>query len=292
MLPQTFPATAIDAQFRTPLGPTGPDQTADVIQSILMTNEPSIDEHAAIMSEMAAKTAKRFFRGTLGVEFKQDESPVTQADRAVEADIRRYLKIHFPDHGIFGEEQGREDGNSDRLWVIDPIDGTRSFLSGNPLFGFLLAHLAAGRTELGIIGMPALNETFIGVRDKGATLNGTPIRTSRTASMDDAILYINEAEKIYRDHPEVFDRLLQTGQTRRFAYDCYPHALVAAGHVDAVIDYDLQPYDFLSVSAVIEAAGGIMSDWKGQPLSLASDGAVISAANPSLHAELLSTLAG
>ena len=257
-----------------------------------MTATHAIADHAENICGLASKTAMHYFRGALGVEFKADESPVTQADKAVETEIRRYIKQHFPDHGILGEEHGREDGKDGRLWVIDPIDGTRSFLSGHPLFGFLLAHMVDGTPEFGAICMPALNETFLGLKGIGATLNGQPIRTSQKRALADAILYINEGEKIYRDHPLVFNRLLQAGQTRRFAYDCYPHALLAAGHVDAVIDYDLQPYDFLAVSAVVEAAGGVMTDWQGNPLTLNSGGAVVSAANRVLHVEILKTISG
>lgn len=250
----------------------------------------SIENHAKSISAIASDAAMRYFRGRLGVEFKQDESPVTQADKGVEAEVRAYLTQHFPDHGVFGEEEGKQDGDGRHMWVVDPIDGTRSFLSGHPLFGFLLAHLVDGKPKLGVVGMPALNETFVGMVETGATLNGQPIHVSGQIALDRSILYVNEGDKIYRDHPGLFGRLMQSGQTRRFAYDCYPHALLAAGHVDAVVDYDLQPYDFLALSPLIEAAGGVMTDWQGQPLSLASDGAVISAATPELHAQLLTLL--
>jgi len=252
----------------------------------------TLEAHARKISEIASETAMQFFRGALGIDFKADESPVTQADKAVEAAVRAYLADHFPDHGIFGEEEGTEIGDGRHMWVIDPIDGTRSFLSGHPLFGFLLAHLVDGQVRLGLIGMPALNETFIGVQDRGAVMNDQPIHVSDQVHLDQAVLYVNEGDKIQRDHPAVFNRLMQTGQTRRFAYDCYPHALLAAGHVDAVVDYGLQAYDFLSVSAVIHAAGGIMTDWQGRALTLDSDGAVVSAATPELHAALLNTLNG
>ncbi len=255
-----------------------------------MLDAMALEDHAKAISDIASQAAMRYFRGTLGVEFKQDESPVTQADRGVEAEVRAYLRRHFPDHGIFGEEHGKEDGDGRHLWVIDPIDGTRSFLSGHPLFGFLLAHLVDGQPQLGIVGMPAMNETFVGARDSGATLNDRAIQTSDVTRLDQAILYVNEGDKIYRDQPLVFDRLMRAGQTRRFAYDCYPHALLAAGHVDAVVDYELQPYDYLALCPLIEAAGGVMTDWKGQALTMQSDVAVVSAATPELHAELLSLL--
>lgn len=252
-----------------------------------MTDLTQLSTHALAMAEIAARTAMSHFRGALGIEFKADESPVTQADKAVEADLRAYLGAIFPDHGIFGEEEGIDTKGSDHLWVIDPIDGTRSFLSGHPLFGFLLAYLNKGQPEIGVIGMPTLGEVLIGLRGQGARLNGDPVSCSGQTDLAQAVLYINEGEKIYRDHPQVFDRLTHTGQTRRMGYDCYPHALVAMGHVDAVVDYDLQPYDFLAVSAVIEAAGGIMTDWSGAPLTLDSDGRVITAATPELHAQMI-----
>lgn len=246
---------------------------------------------ASEMADIAARAAMGYFRGQLGTEFKADESPVTQADRGVETLIRAYLAEHFPDHGIFGEEHGFEGADREDIWIIDPIDGTRSFLSGHPLFGFLLGHLVAGVPQIGIIGMPALGEVFAGVQGQGATLNGQPIKVSGQTRLDHSILYVNEGDKIYRDHPALFAQLMQSGQTRRFAYDCYPHALLAAGHVDAVIDYDLQPYDYLPVSVVVEEAGGVMTDWEGRPLTMHSDGRVIAAATPDLHAQLLELVA-
>ena len=244
-------------------------------------------DHATNLAEIAAKEALRFFRGRLGIEFKADESPVTQADRSVETAVREYLARHFPQDGIFGEEHGFQGENRDRVWIVDPIDGTRSFLSGHPLFGFLLGYLDKGVPTLGVIGMPALGETLVGVPGQGATMNGAPISTSDVTRLSKAVFFVNEGDKIYRDEPSLFDRLMNAGQTRRMGYDCYPHALLAMGHVDAVIDYDLQPYDYLPVSAVIEAAGGVVTDWDGQRLTLDSDGRVISAATPELHRDLL-----
>ncbi|KPN63866.1 histidinol-phosphatase, inositol monophosphatase family [Aliiroseovarius crassostreae] len=257
-----------------------------------MTELSHLAKHAEAMAQIAARSSLSYFRGALGVEFKADESPVTQADKAVEAELRAYLAAIFPDHGIFGEEEGMSQTDSAHLWVIDPIDGTRSFLSGHPLYGFLLAHLIDGTPEIGVIGMPVLEEVLIGQRGQGARLNGRPVQTSNQTDLAQGILYINEGEKIFRDHPALFDRLTRTGQTRRMAYDCYPHALLAMGHVNAVVDYDLQPYDFLALSVVIEAAGGVMTDWSGAPLGLHSDGRVVSAATPELHEQLLQVVNG
>ncbi|WP_120500069.1 inositol monophosphatase family protein [Roseovarius sp. EL26] len=247
----------------------------------------TLADHAARIADIAGDAARGYFRGRLGVEFKTDESPVTQADKGVEDKVREYIKEHFPDHGIFGEEHGIEGENSRQMWVIDPIDGTRSFLSGHPLFGFLLCHLMDGLPQIGVIGMPALNEVLIGEKGQGTTLNGSLVRSSAQTELSKAILFVNEGEKLHRDYPEMFDQLINAAQTMRFSYDCYPHALLAMGHVDAVVDYDLQPYDYLAVSVVVEEAGGIVTDWAGRPLTLQSDGRIVSAATPQLHAQLL-----
>ncbi len=248
--------------------------------------------HAEVIAEKAAEIARGYFRGQLHVELKPDESPVTQADKAVEEMVRDYLAEHFAGHGVLGEEHGATSSDSRYLWVVDPIDGTRSFLTGHPLFGFLLALLDDGVPVLGVIGAPVLRETLIGIPGQGATLNGSAIRVSGQTRLDAARLFVNEGEKIHRDHPVIFERLMGCGQTRRLSYDCYPHALVAMGHADAVVDYDLQPYDYMALSAVVQAAGGQITDWQGNPLTLASDGRVVSAASPELHRDLLDLLNG
>ncbi|EET46686.1 inositol monophosphatase family protein [Thalassobium sp. R2A62] len=239
---------------------------------------------------LAAELARTFFRKPVEISFKQDQSPVTFADQSIEKQIRAAILEKHPDHSILGEEFGTEGATQDHLWVIDPIDGTRSFLSGNPLFGFLLSYLEARDPQLGIIGMPALGETYCGVKGAAATCNGAEIHVSSQTNLEEAVLYVNEGEKIYDAHPAVFAKLMRSGQTRRFAYDCYPHALLAAGHVDAVVDYDLKPYDFLALGPVVEGAGGIMTTWAGQKPDLTYEGPIISAATPQLHAQLVDLL--
>jgi histidinol phosphatase-like enzyme (inositol monophosphatase family) len=259
-----------------------------------MIQEPEFTENliatALSIVRQASVTSRGFFRAAVGVEFKADESPVTIADKTVEAEIRSALEAAFPGDGILGEEHGVQGDMSGAMWVVDPIDGTRSFISGNPLFGMLLGLVRGGVPVLGIVGMPALEEVYCGVPGQGAQLNGAKITTSDKTRLSGAILYINEGDKIFRDHAQVFERLCAAGQTRRMAYDCYPHALLAAGHVDVVVDYDLKPFDFLPVTALVQAAGGVMTDWQGGALDFNSDGRVVSAATPQLHAQILALL--
>lgn len=257
-----------------------------------MTARDARMEDALDIARAAAAAAMRFFRGKLGVEFKADESPVTQADRGVEAEVRRLIADRFPGHGIFGEEHGIEGADAHALWVIDPIDGTRSFISGHPLFGFLLAHQVGGETKLAAVGMPALNEVFTAEEGRGAFKGADRLAVSGRTGFDGATIYINEGEKIWRAHPEVFSRLMNAGQTRRFSYDCYPYALLAMGHVDLVVDFDLQPYDYLTVSLLVAEAGGVMTDWQGRRLHMGENVATVAAATPELHKAALALLSG
>lgn len=238
------------------------------------------------ITQSVSKVAMSHFRDIGDFTTKTDDSPVTIADKETEQSIREELAAAFPEDAIFGEEFGQS-GQSKNMWIVDPIDGTRSFITGLPLFGMLLGHLDSGSAQLGVIQMPALNETYAGAVGLGATCNGKRISVSPCAQLANARIFINEADKLASSETAVFARLIQAGELRRMSADCYPHALVARGLADAVVDYDLQPYDYLPVSSVVEAAGGVMTDWQGKTLSMSSDGRTITAATPALHAQLL-----
>lgn len=244
------------------------------------------------IAEEASALPMAHFRRPIGIDLKGDESPVTIADRETEAAIRRALAETFPDDGIFGEEFGQERLDADNVWIIDPIDGTRSFITGNPLFGLLMGRIERGQPAIGIVRMPALGETFAGAAGRGATLNGRPIRARGTERLSEAMVWVNEAERQMADDPARFARLCRIGHTRRMGYDCYPHAMVAAGQIDAVIDMGLEPYDYMPLIALVEAAGGLIRDWQGRPLDLHSDGRVVTAATPALLDQVLEVLAG
>lgn len=243
------------------------------------------------ISAAAAHVPMRYFRSDIAVDDKPDESPVTIADRETETHLRAAIEARFPAHGIFGEEFGRVRPDSDTQWILDPIDGTKSFISGNPLFGMLVAVLRGGVAEAGVIRMPALNEWFGGARGGQATWNGRPIRCRPAPPLSEAWIYINEAERMIGPEPERLARLVKAGRFLRFANDCYAFGLLAAGHIDVVVDIDLKPYDYMPAVPVIEAAGGVITDWSGRKLGLDSDGTVIAAGSARLHAELVELLA-
>ena len=254
------------------------------------TSPQELLQAAIEISGAAAPIPMRYFRRGVAVDDKADESPVTVADRETEEHIRAALSERFPAHGVFGEEFGRKAAQSAHTWIIDPIDGTKSFISGSPLFGMLLGVVRDGSPEAGVIRMPALGECFAGARGVPATLNGNPMRCRATAGLSEARIFLNEANLLMAEEPERFARLMSAGKLRRFANDCYSFALLALGQIDAVVDYGLQPYDYLPVAPVVEAAGGVITDWAGRPLGLDSDGTVVAAGSPAVHQELLQLL--
>lgn len=248
-----------------------------------------LDAAAAIAAQSTGLTMKHF-RSAVDVHNKADSSPVTAADRATEAAIRQAISDRFPSHGITGEEHGSAGLDREYVWVIDPIDGTKSFISGVPLFGTLIGVLWHGRPVVGVIHMPGLKETFAGSAELGSSFNGAPIRCRTGVAPEDAFLCYNELHKLVRHEPDKAARLLATGRYQRPTMDCYPYAQLAAGWVDGVIDYDLDPYDYLPLVGVVEGAGGIITDWSGAPLNHQSNGTVAAAASPEIHSALLSAL--
>lgn len=262
----------------------------DITQNTLNISITEILNDCEKWAKTASLLVKKFYRKEYTTSFKEDASPVTIADQTIEKKLKADILKKYPNVGIFGEESGVDGTLDGDLWVIDPIDGTRYFISGHPLFGMLLAYVRNGVVKAGTICMPILNEIYTGGEDNPAKCNGEFIRVSSQRNLEDAVIYINEGEKLFTNHPTKVKTLLKTGKTRRFGYDCYSHVLLASGFVDVVIDYDLKPYDFLAVSAVVEAAGGIVSDWQGKKLTLSSDGAIISAATPELHDKILRLL--
>jgi len=247
---------------------------------------------AIAMAKAATPVAMSYFRKALSFETKADDSPVTRADRAVEEKLRSLIGAGFPDDGIFGEEFGHAEGTGGGLWIIDPIDGTRSFISGHPLFGMLIGRMIEERMQASVVCLPAASEIYSAARGDGAFFGTKRISTSGRQTLREAMLYINEGEKIWRGWPEIHDRLMASGRERRYSYDCAPYALLASGHIDAVVDCDLEPYDYLPVSLLVEEAGGKITDWEGNPLGMGSDVRVAAAATPELHAELIGVLKG
>lgn len=244
------------------------------------------------LADIAGPLARTHFRTALGVDWKADKSPVTLADRRIERALREAIVERFPDHGILGEEEAALGADRRVVWVVDPIDGTKSFVCGMPLFGTLIAALVDGRPVAGVIEMPMLGERWLGIANAATRFAGAVCRTSATARLEDARLLATAPDMFDAAEQAAFAALCEGTGLRRYGGDCYAYGLLASGHVDLVVEASLKPYDFMALVPVVEGAGGVITDWTGAPLSLHSGGRVVAAANPALHAAALKILRG
>lgn len=258
--------------------------------STTSTETEMLAQFADGLADVTDAMAMTWFRKPLDVERKADLSPVTQADRAIEAAMRDRIAREFPTHGILGEEHASARLDAAHVWVLDPIDGTKSFVSGMPTFGTLIACLSDGKPELGVISIPPTGERWVGVRGEPSKLNGEPCHTSGRTRLADATLYTTTPDTFDAAGRERFETLSEKVGMRRFGGDCYAYGLLASGHVDLVFEMNLHPYDFMALVPVIEGAGGVITDWNGEALGLQSKGHVIAAASATLHAAALAAL--
>jgi len=247
---------------------------------------------AETLADAAGEIIRGYFRKKIGVQQKSDLTPVTIADRAAEKVMRRLIAIAFPKDGIIGEEFGAHNAEAEYVWVLDPIDGTKSFISGVPLFGTLIALTHRGKPVLGVIDQPIQGERWLGAAGRRATFNGAAIKTRPCASLKDATLYATAPEMFAKGNAAAFQRLRARVKLARFGADCYAYGLLASGFIDLVVEADLKPYDYCALLPIIEGAGGIASDWQGRKLTLASDGRVLIAGDPRVHEQALALLAG
>lgn len=247
-------------------------------------------EFAVALADVARPLACEYFRMPLDVEAKADSSPVTRADREIETLLRRLILERYPEHGIFGEEHAPVNLQSEHVWVLDPIDGTKSYISGMPTFGTLIAFLKDKRPQIGVIDMPALNERWVGRQGHQTTFNGERCTTRSGRRLAQAVVYSTSPDIFSAEDLPRYERMSREAGMRRYGGDCYSHGLLASGWIDGVVEAGLQPYDYLALCPVIEGAGGVITDWCGGPLGFESDGRVLAAATPELHAEMLAKL--
>ena len=228
-------------------------------------------ERAADLLEFAVEVAWRAGRSTLAhyqaglaVETKPDASPVTAADKAAEQLVRELIESRFPYDGIIGEEFGTVRGDAARRWIVDPIDGTRTFVRGVPFFGCLLALEEHGEPVIGVMYFPALEETVYAARGEGAWWNGRRALVSDVTSLDDALLLTTDIASIERQgFGAGFERLRRRAGMLRTWGDCYGHALVATGRAEIMLDPVMSVWDAAALKPIVDEAGGVFTSWTG-----------------------------
>ncbi len=247
---------------------------------------------AGRLADLAGEVIRRYYRTPIAVESKGDASPVTIADREAEQAMRELIRATYPEHGVEGEEFGAERTDAPLIWHLDPIDGTKSFITGRPLFGTLVGLSEAGRPRLGVIDQCILGERWQGVAGGGASWNGRPIRVRACPRLAQAMLYATTPLMFAAGAERAaFERVQEAVRYPLFGGDCYAYGLLAMGFADLIVEADLDPHDFMALVPVIEAAGGVMTDWQGRSLSPASDGRIVAAGDPRVHAAALALLA-
>lgn len=245
------------------------------------------------LADAARAAILPYYRTESGRQRKADRSPVTLADRAAEEAMRRLIKSEFPRDTIQGEEFGIEEGNSGRVWVLDPIDGTTAFLAGRPIFGTLIALVADGWPVLGVIDQAVLAERWLGVTGQPTLLNGQSVRTRPCGSLIEAAI-ATTGPHYFDDHDgEHFMGLAAKTDHKRMVMggDCYNYAMLASGHIDVVCEANLKLHDFAALVPVVEGAGGVMCDWNGDPLHAGSDGHVLALGDPARVEDVVEALA-
>uniref|UniRef100_A0A7S3NKX9 Histidinol-phosphatase n=1 Tax=Aureoumbra lagunensis TaxID=44058 RepID=A0A7S3NKX9_9STRA len=264
--------------------------------------------------EASGQVILKYWRKPFEIEDKthadnraESSSPVTIADREAEATIRRLIAAKYPNHGVIGEEFGPSPcidfgekttmETAEWQWVLDPIDGTKSFMTGKPVFGTLVALCYRGEPLLGVIDQPISKERWIGVIGHGTTLNGIPCKAfsdTNPTLLADALAYATTPDMFAPGvEAAAFDRLRTAVKRMLFGCDCYAYALLASNFGPSIVcEADLQTYDYLALVPVVSAAGGIISDWNGNPLSLhqTGQGRVLAASTPKLHQQALAIL--
>lgn len=243
------------------------------------------------LADAAGAVIRKYYRASLAVESKPDASPVTVADREAEQVLRETIRATYPDHGIDGEEFAGERLDAKFVWHLDPIDGTKSFVVGRPMFGTLIALAQAGRPILGVIDQCILGERWLGGAGRSSTWNGQSIRVRSCATLRDAVLAVTSPQMFSAAERAAIARLEGAVRFPVYGGDCYGYGLLAMGLIDLIVEADLDVHDFMALVPVIEGAGGIVTDWQGAPLGRGSDGRVIAAGDSRVHAEAMELLA-
>ncbi len=289
--------------------------------------DQKIIDFAHHLADLSAEITKKYFRLPNGESTKEDDSPVTKADREIEEVLRREIVKNFPTHGIIGEEFGNHNEEAEHVWILDPIDGTSSFIIGRPIFGTLIALAFRGKSILGLMNQPITGERWVGIDkspfskkiidlsigvprnagrdscreknknfDSGSWLNGQKIATRKNCrELADAVMCSSSSFYFQNGDEKILQKISSLTKYQKlggiiYGGDCYSYASLASGLVDIVIDPGLKIYDFAALIPIIEMAGGVVSDWEGKDLQLKSGVKMLASANETLHKKALEAI--
>ena len=239
------------------------------------------------LADEAGIISMDYWRTSLDVENKSHQNPVTIADKKTELKLRSMIEKEYPDHGILGEEFESINPEAEFIWVIDPIDGTRSFIAGHKDFGTLIALLHNNLPIVGIINCPIHQERWVGVNGRKTTMNNLEVNTSKITSLNQGY-FCTSGLYLEDDHfKKSCDKIINKTKYYRLGGDCYMYGMVASGLIDIVLEDTLKTHDYMALIPVIEGAGGVVTDKYGSPVNIKSDGSIVASANKILHKEII-----
>ena len=225
----------------------------------------------------------------LKIDFKSDKSPVTKIDMKIEKELRSMIIKKYPSHDIYGEEYQNKSNNSPFIWVIDPIDGTKNFINGNGNFGTLISLCIDRSPVIGIINCPDIKKTWIGIKDNGAYCNGKKIKKSQNNLNLSKLYFSTSGMTAFKSNNKnkKYNALIKKTKYATFGGDCVQYGLLAEKRIPLVVESFLKPYDYIPLVNIVEESGGIISDWKGNPLNFQSNGDVVASISKKAHQQFL-----
>ena len=251
-------------------------------------------EFAHSLADAAGEIVRAAARTRRVVHRKADASPVTEIDREVETRLRHMIAARFPDHGIIGEEFGDDRAGAEHVWVVDPIDGTKAFLAAMPVFGTLIGLARGGRPVLGIVEQPVTRERWVGIDGGGTWYNGEQVHVGACEQLRDALVCTTSAEYYEGEDADALRRVVAGSRWMVYGGNCYAFAQVASGFVDLALEAKVAVHDYCALVPIVENAGGNMTGWRGEPLTLRPPrgGRILASVSRSLHEAAMACLAG
>ena len=255
-------------------------------------NTDELVAFAEFLADEARTILRQADTSPVEVQYKADASPVTDLDRRIEAHMRHLIDERYPDHGILGEEHGSRDLDAEWVWVLDPIDGTAPFIAGIPVYGTLIGIARRGRPFIGVIDHPATDDRWVGMSGAFARHNGKTVRARHCGRLEDAFVTNSNPDFLDADEMSVFTTLKSRVRYVQYGASCYAYAMLASGRTDIGLDAKFDPFDVFAPAAVIEGAGGIVTDWSGKAIDLQWRGQILAAGCETMHEQAMAILSG
>jgi inositol-phosphate phosphatase/L-galactose 1-phosphate phosphatase/histidinol-phosphatase len=238
-------------------------------------------------ADASGKIIKKYFRKKIKINLKKDNTPFTKADIEAEKIIRELILKQEPNCGFVGEETGTINMNREYCWVVDPLDGTKSFITGKPTFGTLIGLLKNNKPVLGILNQPILNERWVGIAGVETKYNNKKVRVRKCKSIKGAKMYATSPMMFQGRNKKIYKNVRAKIGECLFGADCYSHGLMSLGFVDVILEANLKPWDYIASASIISGAGGKITDWNDNDLNLQSDGRILATGDSNIHKQII-----